>query len=48
VKPGKQATFSVTPAAGLCQPGGDATTDHVDVTHGTATTAVSVTVTPQT
>jgi hypothetical protein len=48
VKPGSQATFSVTPAAGLCQPGGSPTTDHVDVRHGTATTAVSVTVNPQT
>ena len=45
---GAQAVFSVTPAASLCQPGGQATTDHVDIKHGTATTAVAVKVTPQT
>ena len=42
------STISVTPDSSLCQPGNDAVTDHVDITHGTATTSVAVTVTPQT
>ena len=48
VQPGGQTTFSVTPDSSLCQPGNQPVTDHVDIKHGTATTAVAVTVTPQT
>ncbi|MFN2537148.1 MAG: hypothetical protein ABR549_03220 [Mycobacteriales bacterium] len=48
VTTGGQATILVTPDASLCQPGNDAVTEHVDVRHGTATTSVAVTVTPQT
>jgi hypothetical protein len=48
VPAGGQTTFSVTPDSSLCQPGNPPVTDHVDIKHGTATTSVAVTVTPQT
>jgi hypothetical protein len=44
---GAQVTVSVTPADVLCTPGNAPTTEHVDVKHGAATTAVAVTVNPQ-
>jgi len=48
VAAGGTATISVAPDSSLCQPGNNAVTDHVDIKHGTATTSVAVTVTPQT
>jgi hypothetical protein len=48
VPAGGQTIISVKPDNSLCTPGNQPTTDHVDIAHGTATTAVAVTVSPQT